>query len=179
MSDWQTIKSAPKDGTEVMLSDGKWVLAGYWYSEGEDRGNWFEINNDPTDHYGGPIYPALWRPYPNPPKLTPEKQMTLNDYQIAAIRTAEYPPAQTIIYPAMALAGEAGEVANKASKLLRGDYGHNWSRQIAKEIGDVLWNCAALARDLGYTLQEVAQMNLDKLSKREADGSIKGQGDDR
>ena len=49
----------------------------------------------------------------------------------------------------------------------------------AREIGDVLWYCALLADDLGYTLQQIAEMNISKLKSRMASGNIQGSGDNR
>ena len=51
--------------------------------------------------------------------------------------------------------------------------------EIVKEIGDVLWYCATLARDLGYELDDVAQMNVDKLRSRMQRHIISGSGDNR
>jgi NTP pyrophosphatase (non-canonical NTP hydrolase) len=51
--------------------------------------------------------------------------------------------------------------------------------EIAKEIGDVLWYCAALADDLGFSLQQIAEMNMYKLKSRKAAGKIQGDGDNR
>jgi len=48
-----------------------------------------------------------------------------------------------------------------------------------KEIGDVLWYCATLSHDLGYTLDEVAQTNVDKLRSRMERSKITGSGDNR
>jgi NTP pyrophosphatase (non-canonical NTP hydrolase) len=50
---------------------------------------------------------------------------------------------------------------------------------MAKELGDVLWYCAGLAEELGYTLQEIAQMNILKLQSRQRRGVIQGNGDER
>jgi len=50
---------------------------------------------------------------------------------------------------------------------------------IAKEIGDVLWYIAADARDLGFTLEEIAKMNIEKLESRQKRNVISGSGDDR
>lgn len=47
------------------------------------------------------------------------------------------------------------------------------------ELGDVLWYCATLARDLGYSLQDVCQSNYDKLKSRQQRDKIHGEGDNR
>lgn len=66
-------------------------------------------------------------------------------------------------------------------KFLRGDYDLDGEHKkaIALEIGDVLWYCATLANDLGYSLEEVAQMNLAKLRSRQQRNKISGDGDNR
>lgn len=109
--------------------------------------------------------------------------MTFNEYsnQIASLTDASlaYIP---VFYPALGLAGEAGEVADKIKKCIRDNVEYNdddVARSIAMEIGDVLWNCAMLARDLGYTLDEVARMNIDKLESRMIRHTISGSGDNR
>ena len=103
--------------------------------------------------------------------------MDLNDYQLKAIGMAIYPTGYRIIYPTLGLTGEAGEVAEKVKKTLR-DGGLN-VEGLRKELGDVLWYLAALARDLGLTLEEIAQENLKKLQDRKDRGVLKGSGDDR
>lgn len=104
--------------------------------------------------------------------------MTFGAYQRAAIGTATYEHAVT--YPAMGLAGEAGEVANKVKKVLRGDRTIADARDaIGQEIGGVLWYCAALATDLGLRLEDIAAENLRILQDRAIRGVIKGDGDNR
>lgn len=107
--------------------------------------------------------------------------MTLNDYQLHALETAIY--SMPIIYPTLGLTGEAGEVSDKVKKVIRdknGDFSLKDTRQaIAEEIGDVLWYCATLAHDLGYTLDEIGSMNYGKLKSRQARGKLHGSGDDR
>lgn len=108
--------------------------------------------------------------------------MTLNEYQAAARRTAIYPAQRAIIYPTLGLTGEAGEVADKVKKVIRDnndDFSAERRHQIALELGDVLWYAASLAHDLGYTLDEVAQMNVDKLASRMDRNKIHGEGDER
>lgn len=107
--------------------------------------------------------------------------MTLNEYMQAALETAVYPEEFRIIYPALGMTGEAGEVADKVKKVIR-DYGSftdNIKREIVKEIGDVLWYCAILSNDLGYSLEEVGLMNIEKLKSRKERGVICGSGDNR
>lgn len=107
--------------------------------------------------------------------------MNLNEYQQAVLETAVYPEEYRIIYPALGIAGEAGEVADKVKKVIR-DYGSftdERKREIMKEIGDVLWSCAVLANDLGYSLEEVGIMNIEKLKSRKERGVIGGSGDNR
>ncbi|MBA2667114.1 MAG: nucleoside triphosphate pyrophosphohydrolase family protein [Trueperaceae bacterium] len=112
--------------------------------------------------------------------------MTLDDYQHAALRTAAFPERVRVIYPALKLAGEAGEVAEKIGKLMRDegyapgdDLSEAQREALAKELGDVLWYVAVLAHDLGVTLGEVGARNLAKLADRQRRGVLGGSGDDR
>lgn len=109
--------------------------------------------------------------------------MTLNDYQLKALETANYPKKSKIIYPALGLTGEAGEVADKVKKVIR-DKGGNFEpfevrHELAKELGDVLWYCATLANDIGFTLEDVAEINVAKLWSRKQRGVLSGSGDNR
>jgi|SRR5580765_444964 len=109
----------------------------------------------------------------------------MHDYQQAAKRTRAYSDygQQTIgpiSYCALGLAGEAGEVANKVKKVLRGDFEIAVAKEaILDEIGDVLWYCAMLADELGADLGVIADNNLTKLALRRAANTIKGEGDAR
>lgn len=111
--------------------------------------------------------------------------LEMNEYQDIARRTAIYQ--DPIVYPALGLAGEAGEVAEKIKKLIRDKGGIACLSEmeeddrfaVAKEIGDVLWYCANLALDIGMHLEDVAKINIGKLAKRQVEGTIGGSGDDR
>jgi NTP pyrophosphatase (non-canonical NTP hydrolase) len=103
--------------------------------------------------------------------------LTLSDYQNASAKTAIYPAGASILYPALGLAGEAGEVANKVKKVIRD--GKLDRDGISDEIGDCLWYMAALCRDLNINLAEVAHDNLDKLNERKRRNSLNGSGDKR
>jgi NTP pyrophosphatase (non-canonical NTP hydrolase) len=109
--------------------------------------------------------------------------MTPNQYQTAALQTAIYPDmGQNFIYPVLGLAGESGEVAEKAKKIIRdkgGELTNEDRKNIALELSDVCWYVAVLAFELDYTLEEIMQMNLDKLASRQQRGVISGNGDNR
>jgi NTP pyrophosphatase (non-canonical NTP hydrolase) len=108
--------------------------------------------------------------------------MDLNDYQQAARRTAIYAAHHRVLYPALGLASEAGEVAGKIKKVLRdegGDFARAPMEAIKDELGDVLWYVAVLAGDLGLSLEEVAAANLSKLASRKERGQLSGGGDRR
>lgn len=103
-------------------------------------------------------------------------------YQFRATKTAVYPASYKVMYPSLGLAAEAGEVANKVKKIYRdkdGVLSPQDAKEIAHEVGDVLWYLAALAKDLGYELSEIAEMNVLKLEDRMARGVLQGSGDNR
>lgn len=108
--------------------------------------------------------------------------MTLNEYQAKALETAIYSEKYRVVYPALGMCGEAGEVADKVKKIIRDDnceLNPEKKGEIAKEIGDVLWYCATLANDLGYSLEQIAEMNYAKLKSRQERGTLHGSGDNR
>lgn len=110
------------------------------------------------------------------------KGMKFSEYEEAAIATAIYPSTHKILYPALGMAGEAGEVANKVKKLIRDGVEKapdTWRHDIAAEIGDVLWYCAALANDLNIPLAQIAAQNKEKLEARKERGTLGGAGDTR
>jgi mazG family pyrophosphatase domain protein len=108
--------------------------------------------------------------------------MTLNEFQKAALETAVYPKEYKVIYPALGITGEAGECSDKVKKVIRdnnGEFTDDRKREIAKEIGDVLWYCATLAHDIGYSLEEIGEMNVEKLRSRKERNKLNGNGDNR
>jgi NTP pyrophosphatase (non-canonical NTP hydrolase) len=108
--------------------------------------------------------------------------MELSDYQRRSRRTAEYPREAWLAYPALGLAGEAGEVAEHAKKAIRDDAGEVTDERraaIASELGDVLWYAAQLASELGLELDAIARENLEKLLSRQRRGVLSGSGDNR
>lgn len=109
--------------------------------------------------------------------------MTFEEYQIEARKTAIYPDKDNnFIYPTLGLAGEAGEVAEKIKKVLRDNQGivsEEKKTEITKELGDVLWYVANLSQELGISLEEVAQKNIEKLKSRQQRDELHGSGDNR
>jgi NTP pyrophosphatase (non-canonical NTP hydrolase) len=91
---------------------------------------------------------------------------TLNEYQDDAMRTAGQ---GDLVCAALGLAGESGEFAGSVKKWkYQGhqlDYAH-----LIEEVGDVLWYCALAARELGVTLEDIANENIAKLQRRYPDG---------
>ena len=98
-------------------------------------------------------------------------------YQLKAQGTAIYPNEAKVTYPALGLAGEAGEVANQVKKIIRDDGGQlttERANKIIDELGDCLWYIAAIASDLNISLDAVATGNLLKLAQRKASNELQG-----
>lgn len=126
--------------------------------------------------------------------------MELNKYQEQAMTTC-MPSCKNISYMLLNLVGEVGELASKIAKNIRKEnvyiggqkelkglsrlcfYPHffdeieEWDEELMKEAGDILWQLAGLCNVMGWKLEDVAQMNLDKLAARKIAGTIDGDGD--
>ena len=109
--------------------------------------------------------------------------MDFDNYQIEARKTAIYPDKdKNFIYPTLGLVGESGEVAEKIKKILRdknGIFDYESKLALKKELGDVLWYLSNLCDELEFSLNDVANENLEKLNLRISRGKISGSGDDR
>ena len=109
--------------------------------------------------------------------------MNFETYQINARKTAIYPGlGSNYIYPTLGLVGESGEVAEKVKKVIRdknGIFDQETLIAIKKELGDVLWYISNLSSELNFSLEDIAEENLNKLKKRSLEGKIKGSGDNR
>jgi NTP pyrophosphatase (non-canonical NTP hydrolase) len=104
-------------------------------------------------------------------------------YQDKADETAIYPnKGDNLYYPALGLAGEAGEVCEKVKKIMR-DKGGVLSEadaiELSKELGDVLWYLSALACEINVALSTIAEENVEKLHSRKERGMLQGSGDNR
>lgn len=97
--------------------------------------------------------------------------MTINEYQKNALRTKNpvLDSTQQLTNGLMGLNGEAGECIDILKKHLF--QGHELDREhMAKELGDVAWYLAVTADSIGYDLETIMQMNVDKLRARYPDG---------
>ena len=121
------------------------------------------------------------------------KKLTLNDYQEKAMTTC-MESSRNYSYMSGNLSAEVGELQGKVNKAQRKgllkfrEDGHivwigtqtdltHFETELAKEAGDVLWQLSGLCSVMGWELEDVAQMNLDKLAARKAVGTIDGNGD--
>jgi len=132
--------------------------------------------------------------------------MDFNEYQKKCFETNYYPKASNKIYMtmesinkdfddplesidrlalamyALGLTGEAGEVADKIKKVFRdkaGVFSKEDAFEIAKELSDNFWYISVIAGTLGYTLERIAEINIEKLKIRVANNKIHGSGDNR
>jgi len=103
--------------------------------------------------------------------------MTPNEYQEFTRTTVVYPKDKEVEYLALKLSSEAGEVAGKIAKKLRGDI-VTWI-DLKSELGDVLWYIARLADHYNISLEDVMKYNQLKLESRKQRGVLKGTGDSR
>lgn len=125
-------------------------------------------------------------------------------YQKEAHKFATY--GDNIMYPALGLSEEAGEVAGKIAKFIRKHGGQSpipdvdavirmiddgdlnsefvedmnkFKSDVEKELGDVMWMVAELCTVYGLDLEEVMENNIAKLDDRKSRGVIVGEGDNR
>ena len=98
--------------------------------------------------------------------------MTINEYQSAALRTAQtdkLSESDILLNSVLGLCGESGEVADLVKKHLF--QGHDLDlNHVAKELGDISWYLAVGAYAISYDLETILQMNMDKLEARYPDG---------
>jgi NTP pyrophosphatase (non-canonical NTP hydrolase) len=112
--------------------------------------------------------------------------ITLNDYQRQAEATADFPGRRGhgvgepggipgVVYCALGLGGESGEVLDDLKKAYRNDGYITPARRekLLEELGDVQWYVALVATELGSDLEDVAQKNLVKLAKRAKKNELK------
>ncbi|WP_328997568.1 nucleoside triphosphate pyrophosphohydrolase family protein [Kribbella sp. NBC_00709] len=109
--------------------------------------------------------------------------MHLNEYQQGALRTAAPKDKHNeVFHLLLGLVGEAGEIAEKAKKIVR-DQDSDFTRwdpeDLKKELGDTLWYIAVIADHFDVPLEDIAQLNLTKLADRQQRNKLSGSGDNR
>lgn len=124
--------------------------------------------------------------------------MTLNEYQQQAMTTC-LPESDNFSYMMLNLAAEVGEIAGKVGKMIRkgqvkfdpdGDLKMYYTEaetddirareeELQKEAGDVLWQLSGLCSVMGWSLDDIARQNLQKLADRQQRHVIDGSGDNR
>lgn len=130
--------------------------------------------------------------------------MELNKYQEQAMKTCMW-SSKNFSYMMLNLVGEVGEFASKVAKAIRKNmvyvgyqigkpyssliymkydeesdtYCKVLDEELKKEAGDILWQLAGVCSVMGWSLEEIAQQNLDKLASRKQRGKIDGEGDNR
>lgn len=110
--------------------------------------------------------------------------MTFDEYQSKALTTvlSTDDGFKDLLHWVLGINGESGEIAEKVKKIIRdknGKVSEADKKELAKEIGDVLWYLAVFAEELGVRLEDVAKQNLDKLQSRKQRGVLGGSGDNR
>lgn len=129
------------------------------------------------------------------------KELTLNEYQLKAMDTC-MGSCNNLSYMLLNLVGEVGEFASKVAKSIRkeeisiggeaaigiiknnpvveDDTAFYFMRdELQKEAGDILWQLSGLCHVMGWTLNDVAVQNLEKLASRKERNVIDGEGDNR
>lgn len=104
------------------------------------------------------------------------------------------PSSENFSYMFLNLVGEVGEFASKVAKAIRKGNAYidesklmmpefptciEQEEELKKEAGDILWQLSGLCTVMGWSLEEVAQQNLDKLASRKQRNVIDGSGDNR
>mgnify|MGYP000311183050 CR=1 FL=1 len=109
------------------------------------------------------------------------KNISFKDYD-SWLTENIYKPQHDYLLQVLGICGEAGEIAEKMKKIVRdkeGKISEEDRKEILKEAGDVLWYISRLAQSLNSSIEEVAQINMEKVKSRKDRGAIQGEGDNR
>lgn len=135
--------------------------------------NWVHLGEHQPRHIAEPV---AFEPSNELVESPFKPRMSADEYQRQAARTliaapdAEYTNHEImLVWNALGLAGEAGEVADTIKKAVFHQHGMNRD-ELIKELGDVLWYVAALCSKLDTPLSEVMERNIVKLEARYPQG---------
>ncbi len=103
--------------------------------------------------------------------------MTPSEYEEFTRTTAVYPKEDALSYLLFGLCEEVGELHGKVKRLIRDDKFD--AEGFILELGDILWYLTRLADETEVGLEEVIRRNVEKLSKRKDNNTLKGKGDHR
>ena len=164
--------------------DGMYNMAGFIEADGDYQLEW----GDPEDFRAIKLR--------NDIDNASDIPLSLEQYQDRAMKTC-MPSCDNFSYMMLNLVGEVGEFASKVAKDIRKgnaniDNGNLWlglertederearNMELMHEAGDILWQLAGLCHVMGWSLEEVAKANLNKLASRKKRGVIEGDGDNR
>lgn len=108
--------------------------------------------------------------------------MTPNEYQEFSRSTAIYPKERAMEYLTCGLASEVGEYLGKWKKIIRdrnGEVDTMEAYKLALEAGDILWYVARICDEQEWDLQDVIDLNVEKLTERKEKNTLQGSGDYR
>jgi NTP pyrophosphatase (non-canonical NTP hydrolase) len=106
-----------------------------------------------------------------------EDQMSANEYQNFCQSVRIF--SADDMYAVLNLPGEVGELCSLLAKARRDGRKFDHDQNIKKELGDIMWSVAIIALDNGFTLQDIMDGNVAKLTKRVHDKTLQGSGDNR
>ena len=164
--------------------DGMYNMAGFIEADGDYQLEW----GDPEDFRAIKLR--------NDIDNASDIPLSLEQYQDRAMKTC-MPSCDNFSYMMLNLVVEVGEFASKVAKDIRKgnaniDNGNLWlglertederearNMELMHEAGDILWQLAGLCHVMGWSLEDVAKANLNKLASRKKRGVIEGDGDNR
>lgn len=107
---------------------------------------------------------------------------SFKEYDIFAKEAEFFNPPDPILYNAIGLSGEAGEILNKLKKVMRdssGAYTSDVKKELAKELCDCLFYLSRAADSVGFSLEGIAKLSEEKINSRRNRGTLSGSGDNR
>lgn len=74
-----------------------------------------------------------------------------------------------VINASLGLSGETGELNDMIKKTIF--HGHELEEEkVKKELGDIMWYVAMMCESFGFEMEDIMQMNIDKLKARYPEG---------